>query len=435
MTFALYTPKYFPEYVGGGERLVQLVARGLTEIGEGACVITAGAGPAYEYDGVPVHRTGHRATGPHWSQRGPDPGALADVLTSCGARALQTTSLIGLEDLAAAARETGVQLGMTATEYGVICDRQTLVRGDGTLCPGPESLAGCFACRLQPMRRRDRALGQAGRVVPPRLSRLATGAGRALLRRPVGEQLHWWQQAQAQDARRRRALAALDAFIAPTRWTLSMIAPHLAATTRTAAIMHPLPESLRTPEPKSTPAEVLRVGFVGRALPIKGLHTLVAAVESLVSRMPVELRVHCPANAGELADYWRPLEERVERLSGSVWSEHGALDAEALRAVHREIDVLAVPSEWPEWLGLVTLEAQGLGTPVILSDMPSQHELGEADGRSCWFVPPGDAAALARCLQNVRRAKREGKLRAPQAPYPSPAEYARQMLAVYDGPP
>jgi glycosyltransferase involved in cell wall biosynthesis len=432
MTFALYTQKYFPDYVGGGERLVQLVARGLGDSGEGVFVITSGDGGPYEYDGVRVHPVGQRRTGPHWSQSGPDPAPLAELLRALQVRVLQTTSLAGLEDLAVAARMAGARLGMTATEYGVICDRQTLVRGDGSLCTGPRSLADCFACKLQPMRRRDRALGQAGRVVPEAVSRLATRTGRSLLGRPVGEQLHWWPQALEQDARRRAALAALDVFIAPTRWTLSMVAPHLSADTRTAAIMHPLPEALRTPAPKSTPQSALRVGFVGRPLPIKGLHTLVAAVESLARRAPVELRVHCPRNADELVDYWGPLRARVERMPGSRWIEGGVLDADALRAVHREIDVLAVPSEWPEWLGLVTLEAQGLGTPVILSDVPSQRELGDADGQSCWFVPPGDATALARCLEQVWDAKRRGTLRAPAAPYPTPVEYARELLAVYD---
>ncbi|MDD9936099.1 MAG: glycosyltransferase, partial [Myxococcales bacterium] len=136
---------------------------------------------------------------------------------------------------------------------------------------------------------------------------------------------------------------------------------------------------------------------------------------------------------GELGAYWRPLRHRSAQRPGWSWHERGVLSADELRELHRGIDVLAVPSTWPEWLGLVTLEAQGLGTPVILSDLPSQRDLASGDGRSSWFVPPGDAAALARTLVDVWEAKRDGRLEAPQPRCPSPAEYARELLEVYRG--
>lgn len=63
--------------------------------------------------------------------------------------------------------------------------------------------------------------------------------------------------------------------------------------------------------------------------------------------------------------------------------------------------VVAVPSTEPEAFGRVAVEAQAMGTPVVVSDLgavpetvlaPPQTSPGERTG---WRIPPGDAAALA----------------------------------------
>ncbi|MCO5092395.1 glycosyltransferase family 4 protein [Bosea sp. (in: a-proteobacteria)] len=63
--------------------------------------------------------------------------------------------------------------------------------------------------------------------------------------------------------------------------------------------------------------------------------------------------------------------------------------------------VVAVPSTDPEAFGRVAVEAQAMGTPVVVSDLgavpetvlaPPQATAGERTG---WRVPPDDAAALA----------------------------------------
>ncbi|WP_336809697.1 glycosyltransferase family 4 protein [Bosea sp. MMO-172] len=69
--------------------------------------------------------------------------------------------------------------------------------------------------------------------------------------------------------------------------------------------------------------------------------------------------------------------------------------------------VVAVPSTDPEAFGRVAVEAQAMGTPVVVSDLgavpetvlaPPQAQPGERTG---WRVPPGDAAALAAGLNEA----------------------------------
>ncbi len=69
--------------------------------------------------------------------------------------------------------------------------------------------------------------------------------------------------------------------------------------------------------------------------------------------------------------------------------------------------VVAVPSTDPEAFGRVAVEAQAMGTPVVVSDLgavpetvlaPPQVQPGERTG---WRIPPGDAAALAAGLNEA----------------------------------
>ncbi|HEY5794412.1 MAG TPA: glycosyltransferase family 4 protein [Bosea sp. (in: a-proteobacteria)] len=91
------------------------------------------------------------------------------------------------------------------------------------------------------------------------------------------------------------------------------------------------------------------------------------------------------------------LEGRVKRVG------HCADMPAALLAA----SVVAVPSTEPEAFGRVAVEAQAMGTPVVVSDLgavpetvlaPPQVSPGERTG---WRVPPGDAPALAAALEGA----------------------------------
>ncbi|MBI3160455.1 MAG: glycosyltransferase family 4 protein [Chloroflexi bacterium] len=106
----------------------------------------------------------------------------------------------------------------------------------------------------------------------------------------------------------------------------------------------------------------LRLVFVGNIIPRKGLHTLIEAVAGLpedccrlaiVGHLDTDLR------------YARRLVRLVGRhgLEGRV-EFLGALDEEALGALLRSSDVLAVPSSY-EGFGIVYLEGMAFGLPAI----------------------------------------------------------------------
>lgn len=68
-------------------------------------------------------------------------------------------------------------------------------------------------------------------------------------------------------------------------------------------------------------------------------------------------------------------------------------------------DLFVLPS-FQEGLPTVLLESMACGVPVIATDIPGTRELVE-DGVNGWLVPPGDAEALARKIQQAIRSPEE----------------------------
>lgn len=74
-------------------------------------------------------------------------------------------------------------------------------------------------------------------------------------------------------------------------------------------------------------------------------------------------------------------------------------DAQDLPRLYRSADVLLLPStSRAEAFGLVAIESQACGTPVIASDLPGVRSV-LADGKTGWLVPPGDVDALAKRMK------------------------------------
>jgi glycosyltransferase involved in cell wall biosynthesis len=130
------------------------------------------------------------------------------------------------------------------------------------------------------------------------------------------------------------------------------------------------------------------IGYAGRLVAEKGIHTLHAA-----ARMLPDTRVRI-AGDGPLADMLRP-DPQFELL--------GILPRGELRRFWQSIDVLVVPSlttpRWAEQFGRVIVEAMAVGIPVIGS---SSGAIPEVIGDAGLIFPEGDATALADAIRLVR---------------------------------
>ena len=140
------------------------------------------------------------------------------------------------------------------------------------------------------------------------------------------------------------------------------------------------------------------VAFVGRLQEFKGPQVLLRAVAEMVERDPGRnLRVIlCGGASGSDAsvDYYRSFAHKLG-LSRTV-RFLGPRPPEELVAVYQAADIVAVPS-YNESFGLVAVEAQATGTPVVAARVGGLP-LAVADGETGVLVDGHDPAAWAEAL-------------------------------------
>ncbi|GLS42629.1 glycosyltransferase family 4 protein [Methylobacterium brachythecii] len=138
----------------------------------------------------------------------------------------------------------------------------------------------------------------------------------------------------------------------------------------------------------------------------KGQRVLIEAAALLRDRGLKDIAVVLAGDAQGRESYERELDALVAArgLDGIVRRVGHCTD---MPAAFRAASVVAVPSVEPEAFGRSAVEAQALGTPVVVTDIGAVPETvlappeTEAGRRTGWRVPPNDPAALANALAEL----------------------------------
>jgi glycosyltransferase involved in cell wall biosynthesis len=154
--------------------------------------------------------------------------------------------------------------------------------------------------------------------------------------------------------------------------------------------------------------------FVGRLAPEKGIDTLLAAWRNPGITTPLKI-----VGDGPLAESVRQAAGMDSRIE---WLGHHPPDR--VLALMGSAACVVLPSLWYEGLPKTIVESFAKGTPVVASNLGSMAELIE-DGTTGLLFPPGDAAALSACVQNLA-ADPQGRRRMRQA---ARDEFARKFTA------
>jgi glycosyltransferase involved in cell wall biosynthesis len=149
----------------------------------------------------------------------------------------------------------------------------------------------------------------------------------------------------------------------------------------------------------------LRLAYVGRLSPEKGVRFLVQAIGLLRSRVGaagVGARLALIGDGPERRD----LEAMVADLGcADLVTFDGQVGREALLDRLQRIDVCVLPS-LTESFCKARLDAMLCGVPVMTTPVGFGREI-VGDGDRGWIVPPGDAAALASAIDRVAREPRD----------------------------
>ncbi len=325
---------------------------------------------------------------------------------------------IGL-NLVRAATDLDLPVVLTTMDFWWVCPKQTLLRRPGgdvaETCRGAVDWRTCLCCIANERPGSWRArLGQlpvlGHRLVPP--SYLATWRRRGL----PAEECADWPRRGAVIAEQMNLAGAV---IFPSQATHERIAPLLSGP-RTYRIPYGLEprwfgDAGRRPRPAQRAD--LRIGYAGALDRHKGVHTLLAAADR-AGWHDVEIRI---AGAGP-ADYLESLHQRARGLNVTFC---GRVPTDEMPAWLADLDLLVMPSLWPENLPIITLEAAAVGTPLLCSDIEGVVELVPPEAR----FRPDDPVDLARQLDNWWRSET----------WPTPArvttaeEMTAATFAIYRG--
>lgn len=415
----------YPPAGGGAELYTEMLARELARAHEVVVLHATGRGDLEiddsRRDGVRLLALDAHRHGAPGFEAYRDPRVttlLARLLDELRPDLLHAGHLGGLSTgLVFEARRRGIPAVLTLHDFWPACPLGQLLNLRLEVCPGPTPRR-CLACVGEQVAASPSAVPGALRGVP-----FAAAAGRLAGRlRPA---------APARIERRllemHELLRAADVVVTPSRFVRDRLAALGFPTADVLANGH---APLRVPPVRPAPDGRVRFGFLGAAIPSKGVHVLADAFRRLGDPRAA-LEIH-----GAFVPYHGDTgyEARVRAVLGPHADAclRGPFPAERLGEVLAGQDAIVVPSLWEENAPLVVEEAFLARRPLVVSDHGGLAERVR-EGLDGLRFRPGDAADLARVL---RRLLDEPSLRdrlGRQPPHvPTPGEHVAALAGLYE---
>ena len=325
---------------------------------------------------------------------------LEHVLDATAPDVLHVHNLLNLSlDLPALARARGIRVVATLHDYTIVCvsGGQRVHAAEQHVCEtiDADRCSRCFAQspfagRLSAGRvmrgKAGRAIGRAAAALRTLSPQMTEAAARQLGRQPVDP-----AQIRRRLAYARHVFDAVDLFVAPSASMADEFVRLGAAPDRLAVSDYGFVAAPRRRTSARGVETPLRIGFVGTLVWHKGPHMLLDAARGLTGAF--ELHVH--GDPSIFPSYVARLREAARGLPVTF---HGAFDRDSAADVYAGIDVLVVPSLWPENSPLVIHEAFLHGVPVVGARVGGIPEL-VVDGVSGLLYEPSSHEALRAALQ------------------------------------
>ncbi len=150
----------------------------------------------------------------------------------------------------------------------------------------------------------------------------------------------------------------------------------------------------RNPVETNGHRDTIRIGFLGRLVPAKGVEILISAIKATPHDVPLELIIHGVSTDQSYEKQLRNLAANDQRIKFLSPVKH-----EQVVDTMREFDLVAIPSQCLETGPLVLLESFAAGIPVIASNLGgiAERVRDRVDG---WLLPASDVAHWSAAFQN-----------------------------------
>ena len=388
---------YLPDSSGGTENYVRALAREQRAQGLDVCVMAprdGDEGACYEHEGVPVVRYPVPEARSRAQQEGLASHGRFDAF--CVALQEEAPDVFHLHSLTYGAgpahlrqaRRLGARTVVTAHVPGFVCTRGTMMRMGREACDGRVDVEQCVPCWLQSKGLSQPLLTPAGAL----LRRVPFGVAGFLPGR-AGTVLGSADRVRGQRATMRELAELADRTVAVCAWLRDALRDNGVPGSRLLLVRQAvdalLPASDRGPHLPEGDAGVptLRIGYFGRAHPVKGLGLLVRAVHAASRQHAIALRIHALTGSEEERAHLR----EVRRLIGSDERIRvmAPVPPEQVVSTMRGCDLVDVPSRWLETGPMVAMDALAAGVPVLGSDLGGLRELVEP-GVTGWLEPVDD---------------------------------------------
>ena len=425
---------YFPDAVAGTEVYVAQLARDLRAHGVESFVAAPAALSAatrYDHDGTPVYRFALPAAEDVADLYGEgDESAarsIANILVDVDADVLHLHAFTRAGSVRAvrAAKRTGARVVFTYHTPTASCVRGTLLRDGHEPCDGALIAERCASCLLE-----SRGVPTAVRLA---LSHAPAALGSGVA--SMGGAGRWVTALRARELTSARhdafrlLLAETDAVVAVCEWVRSLLLRAGASPDRVVLSRHGTPATPLPVRPATGSHGELRLAYVGRLHPTKGVHVVLRALAACPD-LRLTLDVYGIAQDADGARY----RDELVTLTASDPRIRFLAPIAPDRVVETlgSYDATVVPSQWLETGPLTVLESFAAGTPVIGSNLGGIAELvsHDLDG---WLVRHPDIEAWELALRRLStdRALLE-RLRAGVRAPRSTHDVARDMAALYE---
>jgi glycosyltransferase involved in cell wall biosynthesis len=379
---------YFPESRGGTEVYVDALARGLSAHGIRSTVIAPLQGETerrYEHHGVPVFRYPFKGDAfQRWlAENKPDVYHQHTFVPGCD-----------LEHLASA-KAAGAKTVVTFHTVGSVCLRGDLRYWGKTVCDGVIEKEKCGACWAR-HRGWPAPFARAASLLPESWSRWA-----------ANKRGRWasWTATSALVLRHAEHLKMIetssDLLVVTSMWMKRLLMNNRVSPAKVRVCelgTSVIEKALRDP-PEASSASVggpLKIGFLGRWYPLKGIDLLVQAAERLSKELAFELFVYGAVNNEEDQTYAKKIKAAAQGDRRIHFQE--PVPPEDVPNVLKLMDLLAIPSRGAETGPLVMLEAFAVGTPVLGSRLGSLAEMIRP-GVNGWWVEPDSVESWEKALR------------------------------------